>query len=193
MKSSLHYTYLLCCMLLVLSSCEKETLRITEHTEAWLQTKTDTKLQFTSHTGEKDEITVTVKKDTHTKANIYGDRKYEYYLLTYSGKSNNLDLVLMAEHNTINITNLGQLDFNTDFVTLTTGKNSSDEVIQAYNIQAELVDNLTLNNKTYDRVLRVVFNVGHSGANKLKEIYYAKQHGLVYFQTTDGQFWSLDN
>ncbi|MBC5991310.1 hypothetical protein [Pontibacter cellulosilyticus] len=193
MKFGLVYTYLFCFMLLVLSSCEKETLRITEHTEAWLQTKAEAKLQFTSHTGEKDEVTITVKKDTHSKANVYGDRKYEYYLLTYSGKSNDLGLVVMAEHNTINITNLGQLDFNTDFVSLTTGKNASDEVIQAFNIQAEFVDNLTLNNKTYDRVLRIVFNVDHSGTNRLKEIYYAKHHGLVYYQTTDGQFWSLDN
>ena len=193
MKPGLYFTKSLFLLLLLfaLGACKKETLRISENTEEWLQTKSDTKLHFTSHTGDTEEITVTVKKDIGTYPGMY-DKKYEYYQLTYQGMQSDLGLVVVAEDKAIHIRNIGQNDFGGDFVTLNTGKKQSDEVVNPYGVEAELIDNLTLNGITYDRLLRVTFYLPQWRTDKIKEIYYAKKHGLVYFQTTDGSYWSLD-
>ncbi|GAB3196570.1 hypothetical protein GCM10027293_09330 [Pontibacter aydingkolensis] len=180
-------------MLLALSSCKKDTLRITEQTEEWLQTKSDTKLNFTSHTGEKEELTISVKKDTRTLTGPTGDKKYEYYLLTYQGKQNDLGFVVLAENNILAIRNIGEQDFTDNFVALLTGKTAADDYLDKYQVEAELINNLTLDEVTYDRVLRVKFYLPPGRTDKINEVYYAKKHGLVFFQTTDGQFWSLDN
>ncbi|MEJ8800428.1 hypothetical protein [Pontibacter sp. H249] len=194
MKTGINLTKLLYFLVLLFcfSSCEKDTIRLTKYTEEWLQTKTDTKLNFTSHTGEKEELTVTVKTGTHIRSNLSGDRKYEYYLLTYTGKQSDLGLILAAEDKYVDIMNIGQTEFNTNFVSITTGKTAAEEVLLTYDVEAEFINNLELNGVTYNKLLRLKFNLPPSRPDKIKEVYYAKNHGLVYFQTTDGQYWSLD-
>lgn len=193
MKLGLYFNNSLYLLLLffALGACKKETLRVSENTEEWLQTKTDTKLHFTSHTGDTEEITVTVEKDVATYPGTY-DKKYEYYRLTYQGMQSDLGLVIVAEDKAIHIRNIGQTNFEGNYVTLTTGKKQTDEVVNPYGVEAELVDNLTLNGITYERLLRVTFYLPAYRPDKIKEIYYAKKHGLVYFQTIDGSYWSLD-
>ncbi|WP_299821309.1 hypothetical protein [uncultured Pontibacter sp.] len=187
------YTFKMLLMLLAVTvACKKDTVHVSAYTQEWLQTKTDTKLYFTSHTGEKEELTIKVQKDTRTYSGKFGANKSEYYWLTYTGLQSDLGLIVVAEQDYLDIRNIGQPDFNAYFATLITAKNQADEQVMAREVEAELINNLDLNGTQYERVFRVKFNLPPHRPDKIHEIYYAKKHGLVYFQTIDGQYWSID-
>lgn len=191
-KATTTLSILLLLVLAFTTSCQKDPIKVPPHTEAWLQTKSDTKLTFTSHTGDSEEIRITVKKDTHTYSTVNGDRKIEYYYLDYAGTQSNLGFGLLAEENTIIFRNSGQEDFYQDIAILFTDKDQAKEWVNPIGVEAELINNLTLGSTTYSRLLRIKFNLPTNRPDKIKEIYYAKNHGLVYFQTTDGKFWTLN-
>ena len=192
MKKSVNKLIYVLALFFAFSSCEKAPLGTTKHTDEWLKNKSDAKLAFTSNTGQKEELAITVTESTRTSSGKNIPTTYQVYTLTYTGKQADLGLVVQAEHNAIRIRNIGQSGFDTNFVDFTTGKSPADEVTLGHDVEAELTDNLTLNGVRYDRVLRLKFFLPSNRPDKIKEIYYAKNHGLVYFQTTDGQYWALD-
>lgn len=178
-------------LLFTLASCEKAPLGLTNHTEAWFSNRSEAKLTFISNTGQQEELTLGVAESTRTSSGKNIPTTYKVYTLTYTGKQAYLGLVVQAEHNNIKVRNINQPGFDTNYAYLITGKYPADEVDRGYDVQTELLNNITLNNITYERVLHVRFFLPASRPDKIKELYYARDRGLVYFTTTDGQKWSL--
>lgn len=184
--------FILCSLVLayVLTSCEKAPLGLTKYTEKWFSNRSEAKLTFTSNTGQQEELILGITESTRTTGGKSIPTTYKVYTLTYTGNQGYLGLVIQAERNNIKIRNIVQPNFNVNYAYLTTGKNPAYEVNRGYGVETELLDNFTLNNTTYSRVLRVKFFVIGGNPDKIKEIYYAKHHGLIHFVTTDDQKWS---
>ncbi|WP_137757991.1 hypothetical protein [Pontibacter sp. SGAir0037] len=155
-------------------------------TKAWVTAHaTNAVLHFTSNTGAQEQLRVSVKEDVIKR--IHGD--YQLLTYTFTGQQEHLGFAIQAEKRFADFANSSKQDFESEYLTVNTSDKPNEEYLTPYGVEGELLNNYTLNGQNYNRVLHLVFSFTAERSDKIKEIYYAKEAGIISFTTANGQVW----
>lgn len=185
--------FVLCLALLsfAFSSCDRDQ-PTPKYTRAWLSQAGGEQLTFrNAGTGATATLLAQVQDVTHSLAGKFDFRSHDYQVIT-----------LTYHQSVFPQAELCQLQFNGDgylalgyaapdftrCALVDTAPKSAQEVVSGTELaDAELLNNLVLDGRSYARVVHLRYRQG--AWNDLTEYWYSKADGLVAYTRADGQTW----
>ncbi|MCC9165499.1 hypothetical protein [Pontibacter harenae] len=198
MKTCTTFRHLSLAIILVtlLSSCKKEKVGVvamSDSTKAWLH-ETNGKISFSTFAGDQQELTVKVKEEVKVRPPSFGNGYEEVQTreVLFEANHSNLKILIMAERSFVYFRSTAPYYHDDTYAALFTSSNPIQEYVNEYRVAAELIDNVSLGGKNYDRVVHIRFPYYPDFPDSLRELFYSKQDGLIAYTTVDNRMWYLD-
>ncbi|MCC3160586.1 hypothetical protein LJ737_25335 [Hymenobacter sp. 15J16-1T3B] len=168
---------------LTLGSCDRD-LPTPHHTKAWLSQADGDRLTFrNATTGATRTLQARVTDRTYSRAGKFDFRSKDFQIITlaYAPQALPDSDVLQLQFNGDGLVEMGYSVYNAfeRCAFVDTHANTAKELVYGTDLaEAERLDNLRLDGRTYERVAHVTYA---DGMNMILEYWYSRTDGLVAF------------